>query len=668
MNLSNNPFLQVDVTEGIQPERFVRIFSPLLITDTAALFRPGNVVLMGIQGTGKTALLNLLKPEVQLAYFRTGDKANPFPVPSDSRRFISGGINLIRSGAIDFGQRVIPADQTVSLERTPSYFADFLNYWIVRDLIASFQQIAAYPFHDIHIGARLNANSELLEKFARTFAAHDCWRGYLVGAASLKSLLSRMDHRIGAYRDFLNFNTEDISEDIRTSKTGIGDPISVLAALMCDIGLVPSDFSFFVRIDQYEELSRLEDWSGSEGLFENYRAIIHKMIGARDPRVSYRIGTRRHAWDVAPRMFGTTNVIEELRNYRLIDIDNVLRRREHLPSVFPNFAEDVFNRRLVDAGILTSHKKKGSLLSVFGNGLKPSELAEIYCRNKNDHCRRFSELPEPYASFLVELSAKNPLSASLGFAWIRQQMKRGELLDAVLSADDPPWESPKAKWWKKERISQATMQLAADNQQRMVWAGKADLINLSGGNILVFVTLCQFVWSAWLRSLENTDNPAKVDRLPVIDDPYIQDEGIQQASSYWFRKLREDPTGDSRQRFIALLAGHLRDGLLKDRDMSYPGANGITLTEKELAEHHAVQRFLFSASAFGALYDRRHTPKTRSRGESTKWYLNPVLSPNFQIPVSHTKEPKYVRIDAVLRLMKEAQIRLADTNQELPSR
>jgi len=127
MRSAVNPFLQVDVTEGIQPERFVRIFSPLLVADTEALFRPGNVVLMGIQGTGKTALLNLLKPEVQIAYFQTEDGANPFPVPMDCRRFISGGINLIRSGAIDFGQRAIPSDTSKNLERIPSYFADFLN-------------------------------------------------------------------------------------------------------------------------------------------------------------------------------------------------------------------------------------------------------------------------------------------------------------------------------------------------------------------------------------------------------------------------------------------------------------------------------------------------------------------------------------------------------------
>jgi hypothetical protein len=659
MRSAVNPFLQVDVTEGIQPERFVRIFSPLLVADTEALFRPGNVVLMGIQGTGKTALLNLLKPEVQIAYFQTEDGANPFPVPMDCRRFISGGINLIRSGAIDFGQRAIPSDTSKNLERIPSYFADFLNYWIVRDLIGSFRQISRFQQHERHIGAQLNAEPAALDRFALAFGSHDCWRGYLASATDIESLLQLMDRRIGAYRDFLNFNTDDIPEEVRTTKTGIGDPISVLAALMSELELVPNDFSFFVRIDQYEELSRLEDWSGSEGLLENYRAVIHKMIGARDPRVSYRIGTRRHAWDAAPRMFGTTNVIEELRNYRLIDIDDILRRREHRPSVFPTFAEDVFNRRLFDAGLLASHKRRGSLTAVFGGAIKPAELARIYCRIKTDHHMKFSELPSDLAGFLVELSTADPLSASLGYAWIRQRMKRSASALELTAIRALPWEQAASKWWKKERIAQATMQLAAENQQRMVWAGKADLMNLSGGNILVFVTLCQFVWSAWLRSLEKTDGVEMGKGLPKISDPYIQDEGIQQASSYWLRKLREDPTGDSRQRFIAQLARYLRDGMLRDKDMSYPGANGITLTKNDLAENLPVQEFLFSASAFGALYDRRHTPKSRSRGESTKWYLNPVLSPNFQLPVSHTKEPKYVRIDVVLRLISDAQVQLA---------
>ena len=63
-----NPFNELYVTETIRSDQFVKIFSPVIVKNVEALFLPGNIVLQGVQGSGKSMLLALLKPEVRLAY------------------------------------------------------------------------------------------------------------------------------------------------------------------------------------------------------------------------------------------------------------------------------------------------------------------------------------------------------------------------------------------------------------------------------------------------------------------------------------------------------------------------------------------------------------------------------------------------------------------------
>ena len=91
MKSAVNPFRELYVGESVGSNEFVKLFSPLLVTHSLALFQPGNVVLKGFTGAGKSMLLNLLLPETRLAYEKVGQK---FPIPREFNRFIGAGINL----------------------------------------------------------------------------------------------------------------------------------------------------------------------------------------------------------------------------------------------------------------------------------------------------------------------------------------------------------------------------------------------------------------------------------------------------------------------------------------------------------------------------------------------------------------------------------------------
>jgi hypothetical protein len=663
MHAPINPFHENYITETTSPADFVEVFSPLLLSetlDTLALFQPGNVVLIGIQGTGKSMVLSLLKPETRIAYAQKAGAQ--FPVPAQFSQFIGAGINLTRSGILDFGQRSIKPPLGDEEAQLPIYFGDFLNYWIIRDMIHSIKKFLAPGATAVVQELGLNSAVERLNEFAVRLAAKDCWFGYLQDVSDLASLEKSLTQRITAYRGFLNYNST-IPAEVASTKTSIGEPISVAVETLWDAEVVPDRVQFFIRIDQYEELAHLEEWSHEKGLYHNYRDVIHKLLGLRDPRVSYRIGTRRYAWPSRPQMLGTTAAIEELRNLKTVDLDQILRRQENRPWVFRRFAEDVFERRLRHAGYNAEKLK-----DVLGPPLSDEDRARLFAGKRPAHAIEVDDgWPTGVKEQLLRLADENPLSAKLGEAWVRQHLRRKGA--SLPKGQNLPWEAPEKKYWKKERINQALLQIAARRKQRMVWSGDEQILDLAAGNILAFVDLCQYIWAAWLRSLPKKKDTAcsTEGQSPRIQEPYVQNEGIQQSSKQWYTKIRVETTGDSRLRFVTHLGSQFRNWLRDDKTMSSPGFNGFSVPLRELEEDPEIEKYLTEATAFGVLVERHHTSRTKGRGECHKWQLHPILCPFFDIPAVQTKEPKEVHVRHVREWLERADVFRPPSDQQQPT-
>lgn len=636
---SPNPFDSLYVSESIDPDSFVTLFSPLLVHDTTPLFRPGNVALVGTQGSGKSMLLSLLKPESRMAFANAGKR---FPVDDVGSRFIGAGINLTRSGAIDFGQRTISDDPESDYQETELFFGDFVNYWIVRDLLSSLSVLASSPN-----SKEFGVDPKALDASAQLLSRSDSWLGALTPVDRFADLELQLAGRLKHYRDFFNYNSDSIPAAVSDSKTSAGEPISAAIQCMREVEAVAEDVELFVRIDQYEELTRLMEWLGP-GAGEGFTAVIHKMLGLRDPRVSYRIGTRKNAWPDNPRMQGTAAVLEELRNYTLIDLDRIIGAKEH-SKPFGKFAEDVFERRIAWAGY-SYDKKTPALRYVFGNGLSPEEEAKHYASSSEYRPKARDEWPSEVNEALRSLASARPLSACLGEAFLLQKGFDQMPLDPGANL---PWETDAKKWWVKERRDQALLQLAARKQQQMIWAGRDDIIALSGKNILVFVSLCQAVWDSWLRGLSPTE--MQPPSLPQIWNVRVQNDGIQSASHYWYRKIRSDPGGERRQRFVNVVGTKYRRKLRSDERMSYPGHNGFSIELQDLESTSEVESFLREASSYGVLVDTVHSTRAKSGRKRRKWYLAQIYSPHFQIPAAHTKEPDYVSATVVGGWIEDAE-------------
>lgn len=662
MKSETNPFHELYVTEMVSPGEFVLLFSPFLVKYAQLLFKQGNLVILGSQGSGKSMLLSLLKPEIKNAYHECGKN---FPVPQADQSFLGAGININRSGAINFGQRPVSNDESQDRRLFPLYFADFINYLIARDILNSVSLMDKYP------GAFQGMISfDKADDFARLIASEPCWFGYLDSVHNYTSFIDRLDERIGLYRKYHQFNLDKLPEDVDTSKTAIGEPISRIAYCMHESKLISSDVHLLIRIDELNILHEADELRN--GLGEEYRKVINKALSSRDPSISYKIGSRTYAWKDNLTVFGTKNALEMERDYKVLDLDRQLRREEDPKTwIFQSFAEDVFARRLEHSKFATK-KKKNAFQGLMGKGISPDDAARLY--SKESDAQKALQIKEDWPlvwkSFLRKLYEEdNKLSALLATAWVQQKGGRGEDRFCIEPpVNKAPW---KKEYWKKERIRQALLQLAGHCGQRLRWCGYRDILALSGGNILVFVSLCQSIWESFLQSERGKPDHERKDLQNESIDESVQAVGIQAASTYWYEKIPERPRGSDRQRFIDLLGSLFQKRLYCDKAMSNPGHNGFSLPKEELEEgafslNNLAVRFLNEAVLHSDLYAVPHTTKEKSRKQRTKFYLHPIFSPYFKIPESHVKEPIYIHIKEVVGLMREVGIVLNSQQRDEP--
>ena len=371
--------------------------------------------------------------------------------------------------------------------------------------------------------------------------------------------------------------------------------------------------------------------------------------------------------------------LEEGRDYLLTDIDELLRKGEYAKNwTFKRLARDVFERRikatLSGVGGLPEGLHESSIF--FGSSPQPQDQVAEIIKNPDHSGRKLllleKDWPENWVVAIMDCYHRripdlpmeplqtreyDPLNALLLSAWGLQTGGRGRELtkqrrfesDPPSGANDPPWNKAK-QYWRKERYPQAVVQLCSRHGQKPQWWGETKVLSLSGGNILRFITISRVAWEYWQRIDDQTETAQR--KRPIVEHS-TQAAAILEAS----RQIREslsrqpgNPAGDVRIRFLDKIAQWMRDKLLADVAMSYPGGNGFSLRDDDLARYPELQQLIHEAVGWGDLYERDHTSKSKRDGKRTKYYPNPSLSPVYQLHESHTKEPLYVTTEEILRI------------------
>lgn len=648
-----NPFDELYAGELVAADQFVDLFSPVLVRHSSALFQRSNVVVKGTQGSGKTMLLALLRPDQRIAY---ASRKSEMPIPKELRKFIGAGISIKRSAAIDFGQRAVSSGEG-GAPLTALCFGDFLNYWLASDILRSTIQLGQALDGEVaqEVGIRLNSTS--LDRCARRIAAADCWHSALEGCTDYAMLQSALQNRILVYRRFLNYSLHELPDAILSSISPVGEPLAVVVEALQAEDVVDADTAFFVRIDEYDALARLKKDPADPSA--NLQHVINKAMGLRDRRVNYRIGTRPYGWRDA-RLFGTDGLELELdRDYTFFDIDEKLRRKTSGRWAFTEFANDVLSRRLTLARLDTGLKMDAPVKQLFGSTPTPEKKAQqlVGTRSQKRGLLSPGTLPESWKDSMRELAKTEVLHARLAEAWLAQRRASADVTRNELGFVQPPWQGIRgASIWLSSRRSQALVQVAWQSRKRLPWAGNADFMALSGEHILAFLSLCKHVWAAWSRSLEEQELIGFPKGAPP-PSVAVQSVAIDTASAYWHRKMLETPElGHAIRDFVDYAARVLRRELIDDFRMSYPGRTGfsVRVDELEALENREIADFLGLATDYGHLISFEHSTKAQDRRLRRKYYIRPVLAPFYQLPANKSQEPLYVSVHDVANWLEES--------------
>lgn len=661
MNQSINPFHDLWLTEILKPEDFVQMFSPKIVNYSKDLFGTGNVVVRGRQGSGKSMLLRLLDTRTRIAY-ALSEERNPVP---ENHSFICGSVNLTRANISAMSSRLSCPPEDDERAWAAATFSDILNYNLALNLLQDLIFLDSEQKRNSSLNSILNIclNEGAQERFCDDLNSDDIWYGSFQNCKNFGELISVIQQRLDQYRSYFNYNVESLNKDVIQTRTEIGEPVSKLAESLRASGIIPKDCLVYLKIDQHEELLELEKETGLDDVF---RQIINKALAGRDHRSAYRIGTRHYSWSEKIKIWGTSAHLEDIRDYLVVDIDEFYRRKEN-PSIgdraFREFAQDVFRRRMHAAGYVFK-SKNGPIDEVFGESPTAYERAKGFTRPPQSFPKHWDE---KWKIFLTSLRKVEPLDSKLMEAWLGQKAQDRICLKFDKSiAESMPWKE--RGWWKKERYEAALLQLASENSQNLFWYGTDHIILLSGGNILAFMSICRTIWSGWLRqSIEDMDGHSITEDIaaPKID-VNIQIIGIYEASKLWVDKLGEGQDGSLRKDLIFKLASWFRRTLKDDRALSYPGHNGFSFLRTEFEYKDPINHIIRRCRDYGDLVESRHTSKNKKGGQRVKWYLNPILCPYFDLPHIRTKEPIYISLLELGKILAGAGQKVRKTKSSTP--
>ena len=681
-----NPFQQAYFADDDSfAKSIVRLFSNKVLGSTAInpIFakESGHVVLCGPQGCGKTMVLNLLRPQMKLAYEQEGVD---FPV-KDGDTYISSGVNITRkrlTNMLDIGYSSIEEEQ----EKLPRYFSDLFNFTVLDDLCDSLKLMAK----NTQCFKEEILDFKKIDKFVQELCADESLGALSIGSQNFDQFCEYIKNRLILYKEWMNGNksNEDIEESMLKTKTSIGEPFVNAARILKKAGVVNKEASIFVRIDQIEELHGYNSERQSI-LLPLFRSRINRLLSSRDTTVSYRIGVRTSAWEDQryQAVSGVETRLENRRDYTKIVMDKELFiRGEHTPGLFSKFASDAFKKRMeyYYGSILLDGDK--AVKRIFGRSPKPENrlgnlsssltVQQIFNRLKIKKYINNGLLSDDWIEYLVteyKKGGEGILNATLAVAWGKQSggSKRNRDLSRFANfPKDIPWIN--RKWWRKERLNSAVLHACVNRQQRVPFYGFEDILALSGGNITIFLHICHRIWDAHIKSEAFIPESDRKDLMKSNSIGSIyQSSGILNASEEWYDKIVEEPDGHTRQRIVTAICETLNRDMLKDDSMSYPGGNGFSLSLKDIRSckddfFQELVRTLYEMEDYRVIMSKEHSSKIKGTGRRVKFYPHPILCPRFQLPIVKTKEPRYWAIDKLLAQEKDfaMEIGISDSRKD----
>lgn len=529
---------------------------------------------------------------------------------------------------------------------------DFLSHVLLREFLRGLQYVDSEPGRPFAEWAGLGGANCAGNDFAVAIAPLAVWRGWYERCRTLEDLLVRCEERLQAWKDFTDANIQRVPADVWETKTTPSEPMHAIGNLLRERSALAEGLPLFVTIDQYEVLPELNRTFGT-----TLQRAVNSLIKARDPVVFYKIGARTYDWGRETRAWPSDSRIEEQRDFRILDLATLLMRHESGQWLFPRVAKDVVRRRIESLKARQPGRAKRPDL-MFGKWTADSESWMYFKSGRSkDKEKPLSQAELRWLSGKLEDNVletvleycpepRSPLNVRLACAWAAQKTYGGSTLKGIeLKAEAEPWGH---RWWRKERVGVALVQIASQARQRKLYYGWQNIQYLAGGNITALIYMLGEIWDEALR---NGVQPL-VEEIP----PSMQSEGIRKAAERWLaRDKNEVSKGAKRHAVVQRLGDQIHSYLVADEAISNPGHTGFSVNEADLADpkYESEREFLLTAVHWAILEERVHTSKTHTGDRRRKFFLHPLLSAAFNIPTKRVKEPLYTSMSAVQQLIQE---------------
>jgi hypothetical protein len=513
---------------------------------------------------------------------------------------------------------------------------DFLNHYLFREFLRGLKLVSQERSKAFRIWLGIEKRKLDMTRIAKRIASWPCWFDYYKKCASFDGLLAKCNQRLSVWLSFLNANTDEIPSDVWATKSVLGEPMHAMGNELRRLLRKGQALPLFVVIDQYEQLPELNRSHGT-----SLQRAVNSLVKGRDPTVFYKLGARTYDWGKELRIFGAESRIEVQRDYVIIDLTEVLTRKED-PSdwIFPDLVQDIAYKRIAEEGRYPDVTPQ-AVKNMLGSKPDPEQEALLYFPPEALNAGKLLKgIPNAIRRRIIELTGPDPsaLELRLAAAWVMQRLQRNDSESDIFERlDSRPWQQ---RWWRKERVDVALLQLASLANQRRYYYGWETILSLSGGNIAAFLLLLRDIWDQCAKIGHDPPRAAPLDRQ-------VQTAGAFSASEAWrVRDRNEGIGGRHRYTVVAHIGAAISGALMANVSLSNPGHSGFSLSESALnasPEGEQVREFLENAVSWSILEERRHTSKRPGEGPTRrKWYLHPLLSPAFATPHVRVKEPLYI--------------------------
>lgn len=638
-----------------------------------------NHFLIGVPGSGKTMALAFLRVEC-LSFINQNDEIKK--EFQQVWRSIDPGLWGIYHGLLMNEELLSPKDfRGFGLDdsKWTEIFGDFTNAVCLRSTLRHLQPSADKRYIPEWLGTlgKDHEISKATESFAKELNMPQQYH-------TLQGLLNWTEERLRHYRRMIKERTKpsiDMSE-IPNSYffRDIGYLVIRFMETLRKYQVIGPKQQVFVILDEYDQCV-----AGGRPEFARSINSFIKTI-ARGP-VSYfavKVGSRPHGFH-DKRILGGNARIEDGRDYNKIDL-SILRENRNR-KVFSDLIKDIANRRL--KSVSWFGKRGMTDIKELLEDVTPIDEGDLYRRGKTNqdlhfrtlesYCKPLKDGQQIYSSLVADIKKladetlyqeyliieacrriqrlrnRNGKGFNKGYRELIRSLGR---IAAFLNSGGTAKNDSKIYYKLKDMREPALFLLANSFRQQRYYCGFETMRLMCEGVPLAFIKLSKQIFN------EVGYNTVKLERTRKIDIRW-QNPAIRKVAGETRDRSRSDLC--SGQSFLILLdeLGFILRTMQLSPTAPYPSPNGFSVEREQGwlsdsgGEHcnteaneplRRLKRILLEATDWGYLIELAHRSKMGSLKTRTKYYINSILAPYYDLSVRHLKEPLYIKISDLVEL------------------